>query len=209
MVSLTRKHIKLTFVILCCISTAFISGYWLVKYEFEDQSITLVDYVSLKDNEEIEQPVISLCFETPFLDQKLKDISRNVTKMSYNGYLWGIEFEDEYKKIEYHDVTFNLSEYFTYGDQRKFNKTWIDSDDMLSSIDLLTSFEGFYDFIFIKCFAMTIENLKNNYIKEIYIEYDMKSLIGDWKGDLENKHNDVFFGTFYTTRDNFYVRLIR
>ena len=71
MVLINRKAVKLSFTIVCAIVVTFMVGYWFYKFEYEDRDIGVVDYAMLEEEEDIEFPVVSLCFEYPFIEENL------------------------------------------------------------------------------------------------------------------------------------------
>ena len=166
-------------------------GYWIIKYEFEDRSIGLVDYVSLKENEDIKLPVVSLCFSNPFFYQKIKEVSPNASNDDYSLYLWGILQGEKFERINYQNVTLDLGEYFTIG-WKEDSKSSGDFE-FIYSIDHSTTYNGYYKNMLIKCFSIPIENIKDSYIRKINIDYDIKRLIKDWNGKLENELDKIYF----------------
>ena len=110
-------------------------GYWVMKYKFHDRSIGLVDYVTLKENNDIKLPVISFCFSEPFLYHKLKEIGPNISKTLYTFHLFGDTPGNEYEKIDYENVVLNPSNYFLSGYQLKSNETKLHNYDDFKTID--------------------------------------------------------------------------
>ena len=101
------------FKFLCVLATAFMVGYWMVKYERNDD-LTLIEYKLLDDVSDLIYPELSICFFYPFL----RNDRFNVTKddgfsWEYYRYLKGLYNFDKFKDIEYDEVTINLLEYFS------------------------------------------------------------------------------------------------
>ena len=74
-----RKNFKLLFSFACAIVVAFMVGYWYYKYEIEDRDIGVVDYSPLINAEEVELQVVSVCFNNPFLKDKLQGINSSIS----------------------------------------------------------------------------------------------------------------------------------
>ena len=161
-------------------------GFWFFKYGVEDRSIGVVDYVLLREAEDIKLPVVSLCFENPFLKKELQDLNANAT--SYLQYLNGHIQKDEYKNIDYQNVTLDLGDYFESAYENWYNET--DYRDTSFSFDHIVTFNGFWWELFLKCFSVNIKNKKYNYIKELKLTYNKTKLMNDWSenGDPELKY---------------------
>ena len=82
-------------------------GYWLYKFD-KDEDVCLVDYQQLEQVEDIELPVVSMCFTNPFLDEKLKEISPSLNSSDYLKYLQGDLYDESFKDIDFDHVTLNL-----------------------------------------------------------------------------------------------------
>ena len=94
MISCNRNSCKALYTITCAIVVAFMVGYWFYKYEIEDRDIGVVDYASLEDSDDIKFPVVSLCFEDPFVDDNLRATNSNITRQTYLRYLDGEIYND-------------------------------------------------------------------------------------------------------------------
>ena len=106
-----RKYCKALYTISCAIVVAFMVGYWFYKYEIEDRDIGVVDYTSLEVSEDIKFPVVSWCFEDPFVDENLRATNSNITRQTYLRYLHGEIYDDMHEQIDYENVTINLADY--------------------------------------------------------------------------------------------------
>ena len=97
---------------LCVLATAFMVGYWLVKYQ-QNYDITLIEYKSLDDISEFIYPELSICFVNPFLgNQSLNDTQKYKFSKTYRLYLKGSYDSKEYRALQYDDVSVNLAKYF-------------------------------------------------------------------------------------------------
>ena len=193
MVCVKREHIKLVFTLICCITASCMTGYWIVKYQFEDRSIGLVDYASLKYDKDIKFPVLSLCFSSPFVKQKFQDLEPRINESTYFRYMRGLTQGYEFEKINYQNVTLDIKKYFLGGEGVQFKSSDFSGRGYIGdSIDHTTSFNGFYQDDFIKCFSLNIENRADGNYEAIMLSYDMKSLLSDLHRNLVNEHEFLY-----------------
>ena len=178
MIFSSRESFKLTFNAFCAITVIIMAGYWFKKYAIYDRSINEVDYVPIKETNDIKLPVASLCFHNPFAKQKFNDFDYTVNVSNYfkyiNGDIQGKEFED----IDYRKVTLNIGDYFIGGWELWIKET--DYRNISLLLDHIATFNGFYFGYFIKCFSIRIANEKQNHIKELILMYDKEYLMKDW-----------------------------
>ena len=103
------KYIKYFFICFkfCCLITAFVMvGYWIFKYS-KDEDITVIEYKSFQDSDSINLPVISICFDNPFLINQSDFKTENYVK-----YLRGdMDFYDDHRNVPYDRVTLNIQDY--------------------------------------------------------------------------------------------------
>ena len=168
------KSINAIFRVLCILATAFMIGYWLYKFQ-KNEDITLVEYKPVDElHEAVIWPELSFCFRGPFLNERLSNISNGLNKIDYYQYLIGQKnYGKTYHDISYENVTLNLFDYFSY-----ISIHWKSIDD--NFIDNCTSIqdcpyfkfknnyngvllEGFY-----KCFGLEINQ---EYAKDIAYYY--------------------------------------
>ena len=83
--------------------------FWVVKYS-QNEDVSAISYVSYEDQMEIGYPEMSICITMPFIYQNLSlNLNINVSANEYNQYLNGnTTFREEYRSIDYNNVTLNL-----------------------------------------------------------------------------------------------------
>ena len=161
---LRRNNLKLLFTIFCSLVVAFMAGYWYFKYEVEDKSVGVVDYISLKEIEDIQLPDASLCFQNPFLKKRFNVLRPWINETTYLGYLNGDIQGDDVKNIDYDNVTLDLDDYLNGAFELWNNET--DYRDISSSSSHATTFNGFIDSIK-KCFSINTEERQHIDIKQL------------------------------------------
>ena len=108
------KTFKLAFKAVCLIVTTGMIVYWIAKY-LKDEDISAVEYNLVKNMETAFQPEFTICFENPFIDEKLNNISAEISRHEYLQYLKGETPGDAlYKSIDYENVTIQLFKYLDY-----------------------------------------------------------------------------------------------
>ena len=143
---------------LACFSTAVgMTFYWLVKYMKDEDGVQ----VNLNPSEKLttrQRPLLSLCFQDPFIESKLHRYNKTLTGKKYRMILKGESAYDGIEKIDFDDVTLNMTDFYL-GDSITFrNGTSIsgDSPNFLNQLPRVT-YSGFWDFLFLKCFGLRIE----------------------------------------------------
>ena len=104
----------LIFKIVCGIVTFFMVGYWFHRFN-ENEDVSQVEYISVKEMEEVIHPEITICILEPVLIQKLQEKVSNATIEEYLEYLRGNgNYEEQYKNVELFDVTLDIFDYLQY-----------------------------------------------------------------------------------------------
>ena len=175
---LTRRTFGYFFKSLCVVVVAIMVTYWIYKFKIEDRDIGVVDIVPLDGHHDVKLPVASLCFDSPFLKERLKSIDPEMNSTLYKQYLKGEVFDARYQDIEYNNVTMNLQDYFLYGQIKLSNETQFRNNSF--KFNHKTIFSGLYYWgKFIKCFAIEMENTDLRNVNWIKLFYDKQKIISD------------------------------
>ena len=169
---ITWPTVRSLFQLSCFASLIFMTSYWFYKFVIEDEDLCLVDYKAVENADEFPLPTVSMCFENPFLDKKLKEIGPDINTTTYLKYLRGEIFDGRFSDIDYDSVTLNLSEYHIK-DIVYWKNGSISSSVLKNNVveQLYVTFNGFWDDRFYKCFGMEINNKYRgeiNYIGNVY-----------------------------------------
>ena len=108
---ISRNTFRFSFMAVCIVGVGFMVGYWFYKYEVDDRDIGVVDYVSLEEAEDVEFPVVSMCFENPFLDERLNETDPQINSTTYLQYLKGDMYTEQFKLIDYDFIIMILYTY--------------------------------------------------------------------------------------------------
>ena len=158
------KIFRYVFVFLCFFTTLSMCIYWGYKF-FLDEDLSVIKYIKFHEKENDQHPTVSFCLQDPFLRQSLE--KHGVTPALYLKYLRGEYISEEMLKINYSNVTIDISEhikgyrmFFRNGTTIKF-----DSGLRLEEKKMLTSdpinFFGAIGSRFWKCFPLNIPKIKD------------------------------------------------
>ena len=101
-----------TFKFLCFCTTASMVGYWIYKYEKNDDT-TSIEYQSLNGKTKMVYPEITICFlHLSFTNELINITLQKDFRENYLKYLKGMNEKNEtFKNIEYEQITPDLFEY--------------------------------------------------------------------------------------------------
>ena len=108
-----RDGITWIFRALCCASTAFMVGYWLYKYQ-KDEDLSVIEYRVLQGfSEDVIYPDTTICAWSPLIGDRFDVTGKNnVTHVEYQEYLYGERnFEEKFlfmKKVLFLKKNFNF-----------------------------------------------------------------------------------------------------
>ena len=171
---ITWGGIRTLFQGLCYFVATLMVSYWVYRFWIEDADVITIDYKGFETIDDAELPVLSICFENPFLDKKLKEINADINQTSYLSYLKGDIFDEKFNDISYENVTLNLSDFLLGTDIVWKNGSLVgnsglgdldNSADTSSAIRLDVTFNGFWFRSFVKCFGV---QLVDKYKEEVY-----------------------------------------
>ena len=160
---------KVAFKVVCLFVTAGMIVYWIAKY-LKDEDISVVEYKLVENMTTAFRPEFTICFESPFIEDNLKDMHSNISSQKYLKYLSGdIPGDATYKNIDYENVTIQLFKHLLYvefrgdfsGGQKFKNCTNIYKCPFIILKNNLNAF--FESSIFNKCFGIKpVESYQSN-----------------------------------------------
>ena len=168
------------FKFLCFSATIFMITFWSIEY-LKDNDLASVDYKSIK-KVDFTYPILSLCFEKPFLEEKLTSIDPNLNKSRYVELLRGnADDHGLLKKINYSNVTLNMEKslehyYILWKNSSGYTKYPASNKNLVRPI---VTYNGFLNRHFKKCFSFELEpdimknvrRVKRVYDANIFREY--------------------------------------
>ena len=114
MILASQKVFVTLFKAFCVIAAISMVLYWVYKFQVEDRDVGLVDYMPIKEAKDIRLPIISLCFENPFLKEFLTNKHPNINTSAYLDFLRGKTYDKGLKEINYDNVTLKLERYLLF-----------------------------------------------------------------------------------------------
>ena len=183
----TMSFNKLQFVFksICFIATVGFFVHWIVVFmKNEDVSKIEIRYVEKYDDEDddgITLPEVSLCFNDPFLDNRIKEINSNLSGEGYQNFLKG-KFSDEglYNTLNYDNVTINLFEAISSigfefrGDYIQKNEAY--AHDICNNIydckfmTLKNNMNAFWGPLILKCYGLQFNKKYSNIIRAVTLQ---------------------------------------
>ena len=100
---------------LCLVITLGTICYWLNEYAIKDDDLSWVHYEEVRSLDQNELPIVSICFNSPFSDQRIKEIDSSIDSSMYFSYLKGDVNDERFKRIDYNNVTLQVSDIFLFG----------------------------------------------------------------------------------------------
>ena len=185
MMLIERRTCRYLFSFICNIGVILMISYWLYKFMVEDRDVGVVDYELMEKAKDVEYPIPALCFQDPFIADKLQAIneSQNLRKIMtlYKSYLKDDLFENNLANIPYENVTINLEDYFFSAHVILTNETRATQREV--TFNHKNIFNGIYkQGKFYKCFAPEMDkNLFEN-ARQVKFNYDKHKLLHDLIG---------------------------
>ena len=181
-----KRNIKRLFTLLCFVVLTLMVGYWLYKYLIEDKDVAVVDYLSLEEAKDVAFPVPTICFQNPFVEDRLKEIGDQNDASSYLSFLSGRSLGNDLAVIDYKAVTLNMSDYFMDATEQWFNDsdTTIKSSLELQHEHIFSGFDMKYEFV--KCFTVLADLSNHRHVQRFHIFYNMRGLLNDWNVSSKN-----------------------
>ena len=96
------------FHVICWTITIILLSYWIYEYSLNND-LCLVDYKKYYETESDEFPVLSICLKNHISEEKLRLQNPDIDIESYIKFLGGNEFKKELTKIDYGNVTIDMS----------------------------------------------------------------------------------------------------
>ena len=141
----------LIFKIVCGIVTIFMVGFWFHRFD-KNEDVSQVQYISVKEMEEVTHPEVTICIMEPVLIQRLQNKVTNATVEEYLEYLGGNgSNEEQYKNVDFFNVTLNVFEYLQFAYDISEEQANELTDDLVNDEDLFDCISCYIDdYVFAK-----------------------------------------------------------
>ena len=166
--------LRLSFRLCCWIATISLICKWIYQYSL-DEDLCEVDYRNYYQTTEDLAPELSLCFNSPFAQEKLEKFVVNETK--YKNFLLGKYFDSSLLGIDFKSISLNANGYV--------KSNWVSMRDGTYKINVSSekapylelSYSGFIQYAgLVNCFVLKLpSNVKKEDIQDfgIMISYDI------------------------------------
>ena len=196
--------ISSVFNFVCVTVTLTMVGYWCYEY-FKDNDLSLVDYTKF-GNVQDAYPVMSMCFDSPFVDEKLKQIHPDLNRSHYLKFLKGEIYDAELRNIDYDNVTLNILDYI--GDYivhwRNGSKIVYNMSNSVLRKPPRVIYSGFLNGYITKCFTIEIRNKHMQQVKGVYYSYKQQ-IFGIYPNG--SRPTDGSFGTIFHIPSQFLLSM--
>ena len=105
-----KLFLNRVFHIFCVLSALSLTCWCFHKY-MQDKDVSLVNYKRFHSDRGSIYPSLTLCFNNPFLNDKLKTFGDGINTSTYYSFLEGLLWDKRMVDIDYDNVTVNLDDY--------------------------------------------------------------------------------------------------
>ena len=155
---------RYVFTFLCIFTTLLMCVYWGYKFVL-DEDLSVITYRRYHEKENDEYPTVSICLSDPFLRRPLE--KHGVNESLYLKYLRGDYISEEMLKINYSNVTIDISEhikgyriYFRNGTTIKFDSKLSMKEKRMLTNNAFNGFGFGTPPRFTKCFSLNIPRVQ-------------------------------------------------
>ena len=109
-----KNKVNRTWMRICsflCASAAFMLTCWCFYKYVKDDDVSLVNYKRYHDDKDSIYPSLTLCFNNPFLNDKLESVGEGINTTTYSKFLEGLHWDNRLVRINYDDVTIDIDKY--------------------------------------------------------------------------------------------------
>lgn len=155
-----------TFKFLCVLITVIMVGYWIYKYDKNDDQ-TSIEYLTLNETTNFVYPEVTICFIEPyFTNDLLKSTEQADFNQAYRSYLTGMyEMNETFIDLDYEKTSPNLFDYFEMltiewkpiAKSPEIYSNWTNITKC-PYFKLKNSYNGFDGNYFLKCFGLEVKH---------------------------------------------------
>ena len=94
-----------------CSICAFSLTCWCIYKYMKDEDVSLVNYKRYHSDENSIYPSLTLCFNNPFINDKLTEYGNGINTSTYSKFLKGLHWDERMVNINYDNVTLDIDQY--------------------------------------------------------------------------------------------------
>ena len=160
----------------CLVTTLGIICYWVYEYAIIDEDLSLVFYEEKRFLEYNDLPVVSICLNNPFLEDRIKELDTSFNAHLYEQYLAGNITDHRLHMIDFNNVTIQPSDIFFSGEMLgehldpNLNKS---EQNELIQESFKQTFSGYMNKHgeFYKCFGMPLNETHFQKVDDLYLRF--------------------------------------
>ena len=172
--------IALVFKIVCVILATSMIGFWIHKYQ-ENEDVSVIEYESIESMDEVIYPELTICIARPFIVKTLHEF--DVTRKQYNKYLKGVEHyqnDERFDSIPFMNATIDIFDHLQYpivigrrnGTNVKETYSCINSREC-QFVKLRNSFNGVWRNDFYRCYSINVKPQLAKYVKIVGFAFNL------------------------------------
>ena len=193
------KKMNNSFFVICLLTTIGLSSYSMYRY-LKNEDVTVVKVLAFLSSPDAIYPSFSFCILQPFLKDRFNDYNDDDINMtSYIRFLKGDMWDDRFLKIEYDNVTVDLSDNLMKAEYNTHSNWEYSNWEPIHFVSFRSSGR--------KCFTVNAPFLETHLLRSFRFEVD-KKIIPDAN---ETKQRKVYtylhypgqrFTSYYTVKPN-------
>ena len=96
---------------LICSISAFSLTCWCIYKYMKDEDVSLVNYKRYHSDKNSIYPSLTLCFNNPFLNDRLESFGKGINTTTYSKFLKGLHWDERMVDINYDNVTLDINQH--------------------------------------------------------------------------------------------------
>lgn len=173
MKNLIWKLVRIAFHFICIMIAVYLARSSILQYN-EDRNSLDVRYQSFQSRNSSTYPTISMCFSSPFKNNKLQNYRKDLSPLQYSNFLMGkTNYDNSFANVSFEDVTLMLDDFLLSASLATKN---IGTDEKEASVIPWVTTLNFnvYEWRFLKCFSFNIPYDEGVLINRLLIKLNRK-----------------------------------
>ena len=145
-----------------CFSAAFgMTIFWGYKF-WKDEDLCVIDYKTFESSPDVYHPILSVCFTGAVIQSKLEKYNATFTSEKYYEFLYGNKYYDGMEKVDFDDVTLNLTDFYLNDSITFKNGSLLKGayPNIVNKLPEVTYTGFFYSSQIMKCYGLEVREKK-------------------------------------------------
>ena len=173
---------KTLFKTFCLVTTLAIICYWFYEYAIIDEDLSLVFYEEKRFLEHNDFPMVSICLDNPFSEDRMREIDNSFNTTVYKQYLAGNITTTRLSIIDFNNVTIQPRDIFLKGKMLgtqldpNFNES--EQNDLIRK-GFIQTYSGYMNKYgdFFKCFGMPLGEKYFRKVDDLYLTFPLEKFL--------------------------------